>query len=176
MAADTAEKDEAQSFLTGRLLGVLAVVAVLAAAWFGWSWWSAAQDDSLARGRARDAVLAAASTDLVTLNTIDYRTSAVDVDRWIAATTGQYGKDLSGDRQLQIDRAKRTKTVSTASLVQAAVTELNPSAGTARLIAVLNVRVSTGDAPPSAKQARLAVDFARDGDTWKIGGIQAVGS
>ncbi|MFD2474010.1 hypothetical protein [Amycolatopsis silviterrae] len=158
------------------MLGGLAVVAVLAAAWFGWSWWSAAQDDGLARGRARDAVLAAASTGLVTLNTIDYRTSAVDVDRWIGVTTGQYGKDLSGDRQMQIDRAKRTKTVSTASLVQAAVTELNPSAGTARLIAVLNVRVSTGGGTPSAKQARLAVDFARDGDAWKIGAVQAVGS
>ncbi|OAP20834.1 hypothetical protein [Amycolatopsis sp. M39] len=173
--ADSAEVSR-PPFLSGRVLTVLAAVAVLAAAWFGWSWWSAAQDDSLARGRARDAVLAAASTELVTLNTIDYRTSAVDVDRWIAATTGQYGKDLSGDRQLQIDRAKRTRTVSTASLVQAAVTDLNPSAGTARLIAVLNVRVSTGDGAPSAKQARLAVDFARDGDTWKIGGVQAVGS
>ncbi|GAB3374395.1 hypothetical protein GCM10027360_49280 [Amycolatopsis echigonensis] len=83
MAVDTAEKDEvvpAQSLRNGRVLTVLAVVAVLAAAWFGWSWWSAAHDDGLARGRARDAVLAAASTELVTLNTIDYRTSAVDVD------------------------------------------------------------------------------------------------
>ncbi|WP_033293354.1 hypothetical protein [Amycolatopsis jejuensis] len=159
-----------------RGLGALAVVAVLAAAWFGWSWWSAAHDDSLDRGRVRDAVLAAASTDLVALNTIDYRTSAADLDRWIAATTGQYGKDLSGDRQLQIDRAKRTKTVSTASLVQAAVTELNPSAGTARLIAVLDVRVSTNGSAPAAKQARLMVDFARTGDAWKVGGVQAVGS
>ncbi|WP_370939042.1 hypothetical protein [Amycolatopsis sp. cg13] len=173
--ADSAE-DSGPVFLSGRVLTALAVVAVLAAAWFGWSWWSAAQDDSLARGRARDAVLAAASTSLVTLNTIDYRTSAVDVDRWISATTGQYGKDLSGDRQMQIDRAKRAKIVSTASLVQAAVTDLDPSAGTARLIAILNVRVSTGDGAPSAKQARLAVDFARDGDAWKIGAVQAVGS
>ncbi|WP_020657833.1 hypothetical protein [Amycolatopsis benzoatilytica] len=161
---------------TGRLLGVLAVVAVLAAAWFGWSWWNAAHDDSLARGRARDAVLAAASADLVALNTIDYRTSSADVDRWIAATTGQYGKDLSGDRQMQIDRAKTTKTVSTASLVQAAVTELDPAPGTARLIAVLNVRVSTGGGPSMEKQARLTVDFARAGDEWKISAVQAVGS
>ena len=164
------------SVRNGRLLGALAVVAVLAAAWFGWSWWSAAHDDGLARGRARDAVLAAASTELVALNTIDYRTGSADVDRWIAATTGQYGKDLTGDRQMQIDRATNTKTVSTASLVQAAVTELDPAAGTARLIAVLNVRVSTSGGPAAEKQARLTVDFARAGEEWKIGAVQAVGS
>ncbi|HEY2058515.1 MAG TPA: hypothetical protein VGH57_09095, partial [Amycolatopsis sp.] len=129
--------------MAARLLGVVAALAVLAAAWFGWSWWSTAHDDSLARGRDRDAVLAAASTELVALNTIDYRTGAADVDRWIGAATGQYGHDLAGDRQLQIDRATSTKTVSTASLVQAAVTELDPAAGTARLIAVLDVRVGT---------------------------------
>jgi Mce-associated membrane protein len=162
--------------MAARLLGVVAALAVLAAAWFGWSWWSAAHDDSLARGRDRDAVLAAASTELVALNTIDYRTGAADVDRWIDAATGQYGHDLAGDRQLQIDRATSTKTVSTASLVQAAVTELDPAAGTARLIAVLDVRVGTAGAAPVPKQSRLTVDFARVGDAWKVGAVQAVGS
>ncbi|MBB4684942.1 hypothetical protein [Amycolatopsis jiangsuensis] len=159
-----------------RLLWVLSVVGVLAAAWFGWSWWQAAHDDGFARGRDRDAVLAAAGTELVTLNTVDYHSGAADVDRWIAATTGQYGKDLAGDRQLQIQRATSTKTVSTASLVQAAVTDLDPAAGTARLIAVLDVRVSTGGGAATAKQARLSVDFAREGEAWKVGGVQAVGS
>ncbi|GAA3530209.1 hypothetical protein GCM10022222_11430 [Amycolatopsis ultiminotia] len=162
--------------MTVRLLWVLSGLAVLAAAWFGWSWWRAAGDEGLARGRDRDAVLAAASTDLVALNTIDYHTGAADVDRWIAATTGQYRKDLSGDRQLQIERATSTKTVSTAALVQAAVTDLDPAAGTARLIAVLDVRVSTAGGAPASKQARLSVDFAREGDAWKVGGVQTVGS
>jgi Mce-associated membrane protein len=162
--------------MTARLLWISAAVAVLAAAWSGWSWWQAAHDEGLARGRTRDAVLTAASTELVTLGTIDYHRGAADVDRWIAATTGQYGKDLSGDRQLQIDRAASTKTVSTASLVQAAVTDLDPSAGTARLIAVLDVRVSTGGGPAAAKQARWSVDFVRAGEEWKVGGVQAVGS
>ncbi|HWD03852.1 MAG TPA: hypothetical protein VG674_15525 [Amycolatopsis sp.] len=159
-----------------RLFVLLPVLAVLAAAWFGWSWWHAAHDDALARGRDRDAVLAAAATDLVALNTIDYRTAGADVDRWVRATTGQYGEDLAGDRQLQLDRATSTKTVSTASLRQAAVTDLDPAAGTARVIAVLDVRVSTGGGAAVAKQARLTVDFARDGGAWKVGGVQAVGS
>jgi Mce-associated membrane protein len=162
--------------VTQRLLVVAAVLSVLAAAFSGWSWWRAAGDDSLARGRERDAVLAAAGPQLVTLNTIDYRTAAADVDRWIAATTGQYGKDLEGDRQLQIDRASSARTVSSASLVQAAVTEIDPSRGTARLLAVLDVRVSTGGGAATPKMNRLTVDVSRSPDGWKISGVQAAGS
>jgi len=159
-----------------RFLVVLTVLSVLAAAFSGWSWWRAAADDSYARGRERDAVLAAAGPQLVTLNTIDYRTAAADVDRWIAATTGQYFKDLSGDRQLQIDRATTARTVSSASLVQAAVTEVDPSRGSARLLAVLDVRVSTGGGAVSPRLNRLTVDVSRSPSGWKIAAVQAAGS
>jgi Mce-associated membrane protein len=159
-----------------RILAVAAVLAVLAAGWAGWSWWRAAHDDNLARGRERDAVLAAAGPELITLNTIDYRSAAADVDRWLAATTGQYGHDLAGDRQLQIDRAVNTKTVSSASLVQAAVTEVDVAAGTARVLAVLDVRVGTAGGAVQPKLNRLTVDFGRSADGWKVSGVQAAGS
>ncbi|WP_206792187.1 hypothetical protein [Amycolatopsis sp. MtRt-6] len=162
--------------MTQRLLVVLAALSILAAAFAGWSWWRAASDESLARGRDRDAILSAAGPYLVTLNTIDYRTAAADVDRWTAATTGQYAKDLSGDRQLQIDRAVAARTVSTASLVQAAVTEIDVPAGTARLLAVLDVRVSTGGGAVTPKMNRLTVDVSRSPAGWKISGVQAAGS
>ncbi|MFG1641522.1 hypothetical protein ACGFMK_14650 [Amycolatopsis sp. NPDC049252] len=155
---------------------ILAVVAVLVAAFAGWSWWHAASDDALARGRARDAVIAAAGPELVTLNTIDYRNAGADVDRWISATTGQYGKDLTGDRQLQIERATTARTVSTASLVEAAVTEIDASGGTARLLAVLDVRVSTGGGAVTPRMSRLTVDVLRSDSGWKVAGVQAAGS
>jgi Mce-associated membrane protein len=157
-----------------KVLAVAAVLSVLAALFSGWSWWRAASDDSFARGRDRDAVLAAAGPELVTLNTIDYRSAGAAVDRWIAATTGQYGKDLSGDRQVQIDRATTARTVSTASLVQAAVTEISDDS--ARLLAVLDVRVSTGGGAVSPRLNRLTVDVARSSGGWKIAGVQAAGS
>jgi Mce-associated membrane protein len=159
-----------------RFLVVLAVVSVLAAAFSGWSWWRAASDDSAARGRERDAVLAAAGPELVTLNTIDYRSAGADVDRWIAASTGQYGTDLAGDRQLQIDRASAARTVSSASLVQAAVTEIDVDAGSARLLAVLDVRVSTAGSAATPRMNRLTVDFRRSANGWKVAGVQAAGS
>ncbi|MDQ7802288.1 hypothetical protein Q5425_00995 [Amycolatopsis sp. A133] len=159
-----------------RVLVVAAVLSVLAAAFSGWAWWRAAADDSAARGRERDAVLAAAGPELVTLNTIDYRSAGADVDRWIAAATGRYGKDLAGDRQLQIDRATTARTVSTASLVQAAVTEIDVNTGKARLLAVLDVRVSTGGGAVAPRLNRLTVDVSRSPAGWKIAGVQAAGS
>ncbi|MER7865375.1 hypothetical protein ABTX61_40135 [Amycolatopsis japonica] len=159
-----------------RALTVVAALAVLAAAWFGWSWWSAAGDDGLARGREREAVLAAASGQLEVLNTIDYRSGAKDVDRWLGVTTGRLGKDLTGDRQIQIDRATASKTVATAKLKQAAVTELDAAAGTARLMAVLDVRVSTGGGSAVPKVSRLTVDYQRVEDRWKVSAVQAAGS
>ncbi|RSM78423.1 hypothetical protein DL991_17740 [Amycolatopsis sp. WAC 01375] len=159
-----------------RALAVGTVVALLTAAWFGWSWWSAARDDGLARGREREAVLAAASGQLEVLNTIDYRSGAQDVDRWLGVTTGRLGKDLTGDRKVQIDRATTSKTVATAKLKQAAVTELDAVAGTARLMAVLDVRVSTGGGSAAPKVSRLTVDYQRVEDGWKVSAVQAAGS
>lgn len=156
-----------------RALIVAAVVSVLAAAWFGWSWWSAAHDDGLALARDRDAALSAAGSGLVVLNTIDYRTGAHDVDRWLQVTTGQLGRDLSGDRQTQLDRANSTKTIATATLDQAAVTRLDRTAGTAELIAVLTVRVSTGGGASAAKLSRLTVEETRTADGWKVSAVQA---
>ena len=159
-----------------KVLVVAAVLSVLAASGAGYAWWRAASDDSAARGRERDAVLAAAGPELVTLNTIDYRSAGAAVDRWIGASTGQYGKDLAGDRQVQIDRATTARTVSTASLVQAAVTEIDVARGTARLLAVLDVRVSTGGAAVAPRLNRLTVDVSRAPEGWKIAGVQAAGS
>ncbi|WP_158882624.1 hypothetical protein [Amycolatopsis anabasis] len=156
-----------------RGLIVLAVFAVLAAAWSGWSWWSASRDDAVLRAEDRDAVLTAATDGLVVLNTIDYRSAARDVDRWLAVTTGQLGKDLGGDRKGQLDRAAASRTVATATMKQAAVTELNREAGSARLVAVLDLQVSTNGGPPAANRSRLNVELNRTEQGWKVSGVQA---
>jgi Mce-associated membrane protein len=76
---------------------------------------------------------------------------------------------------VQIERASTARTVSTASLVEAAVTEIDVAAGKARLLAVLDVRVSTGGSPASPRMNRLTVDVARSAGGWKVAGVQAAG-
>lgn len=154
-------------------LTALAVVALLAVCWFGYSWWSAAADESVTTAREREAVIAATGDALVALHTVDYHAAAGDVDRWIAVTTGQFGKDLAGDRQLHLDRAQQTRSVATARLARAAVTELDADAGTARLLAILDLQVSTDDQPPAPNRARLDVNAQRTDQGWKVSAVQA---
>jgi Mce-associated membrane protein len=151
----------------------LAAVSVLVAAWFGWSWWSAAQATVVTRGQDRDTVLAAADDALTTLNTVDYHDPGAAVDRWIQVTTGELGKTLSGDRQLQLDRATASRTVASARVNQAAVAALNPDAGTARVIAVLDVQLSTNGAPSVPSRARLNASLTRTDAGWKVDSVQA---
>lgn len=154
-----------------RLIGVVTIGAVLAAAWAGWSWWRDAHDETTVRARDRDAVLSAASAALVTLNTMNYHNAGPSVDRWLEVTTGTLGSSLSGDRQLHLDRATSSRTEATATLNQDAVTELDGD--TARVIAVLDVRLSTGDGPPSSSRARLNAELTRTPAGWKVDSVQA---
>jgi Mce-associated membrane protein len=157
--------------VTARLLGVLAVVAVLAAGWFGWLWWRTAHDEVSMRARDRDAVLSAASDGLVALNTIDYRNAGPSVDRWIQVTTGELGTNFSGDRQSQLDRATASKTEASATLDEAAVTDLNGD--TAHVIAVLDVRLATNGGAPASSRTRLNAELTRTPRGWKIDSVQA---
>ncbi|MBK1788372.1 hypothetical protein [Prauserella cavernicola] len=158
-----------------RALAVVATLAVAAAAWFGWTWVSAANDDGLEVARERDAVLAAVGDGLVALHTIDHRHADRDIARWIEVTTGELGDELARDRQLQLDRAAGTKTVASATLLEAAVTELDYEAGTARLVAVLDVRLGTEGEPPEPQRSRLTVGAERAGEVWKVSEVQAAG-
>jgi Mce-associated membrane protein len=153
--------------------GAVAAVAVLVAAWFGWSWWSAAHDDAAVRAQDRDTVLAAAGDALVALNTVDYHDPAPAVDRWIQVTTGELGRTLSGDRQVQLDRARASKTVATARVNQAAVAELDPGAGTARVLVVLDVQLSTNGSPSAPSRVRLNAALTRTDAGWKVASVQA---
>jgi Mce-associated membrane protein len=157
--------------VTARLIGVLSVVSVLVAAWFGWSWWRSAHDDFAVRAHDRDAVLAAASDALVALNTIDYRDAGTAVDGWLQVTSGELGKTLAGDRQLQLDRATASRTEASASVDRAAVTELHGD--TARVIAVLDVRLSTNGSPPATNRSRLNAELTRTPEGWKVDAVQA---
>ncbi|SFQ32512.1 Mce-associated membrane protein [Amycolatopsis arida] len=153
----------------------LAVAAVLAAGVAGWAWWRAAHDEGLAAARERDDVLAAVSRGLEVLNTLDHQHAERDVDRWLAVTAGRLYDELSGDRRLQLDRAAGTRAVSTAAVLRAAVTELDRAAGTARLVAVLDVRMATGGEPPEPRRSRLTVEASRTDQGWKVSSVQAAG-
>lgn len=159
----------------GRLLAVLAGFAVLAAAAGGALWWQAAADPSVTAAQTRDVVLAAGSRALVELNTIASDDADAAVGRWERDATGSLLEQLQKKREQNVAAARAARTSASARLLRAAVTELDPSAGTARVIAALEVSVTTADGQVAAKRSRLDAVLTRTSDGWKLSGVEVVG-
>lgn len=159
-----------------RWLVVLTAVAFLAAAAFGTWWLVTSGDDAYEVASERDAVVEDLSEALVVLHTIDHASAEEALDAWAGVTTGRLGDDMDKDRQLHIDRAAGTKSVSTAELQRIAVSELNVARGTARVLAVLDVRLSAKGQPAKPHRSRLTVLAKRTDDGWKVSEIQAAGA
>lgn len=151
----------------------LVVLAALAAGWFGFSWLSAAEDGDTAYVEDRDTVLQVAEDGLATLHTVDHRAASRDVGRWLEVTAGDLHEDLQADRDGEVKRAEGTKAVSTAKVVLAAVTDLDANAGTARVIAVLDVQLSRRGGKPSEERRRMNAELVRSPSGWRITAVEA---
>ncbi|MGH3432686.1 MAG: hypothetical protein ACRDQB_07605 [Thermocrispum sp.] len=152
---------------------VLVVLAALAAGWFGFSWLDASRDGDVAYARERDTVLRLAGDGLATLHTVDHSSAERDVGRWLDVTAGELHRDLRADQDGQVEQARETRAESTAKLVRAAVTDLDAHAGTARVIAVLDVRLDRRDAKPDTDRRRMNANLARGAQGWRIVSVEA---
>jgi len=139
------------------------------------SWWQAAHDDHAARAALRDAVLVAATQDIETMNSLDYRKVEEGLDRWRAVTTGTLHDQLTqigaDDRKLLAQQQK----ISTGKVVDAAVVDLGD--GTATVIAAVEVTVRDGSDPAAqatVKRNRFSADLVRVGGTWKLESLDQV--
>ena len=153
---------------------VLAVAAAGAAAWTGWSWWSAAHDDSLRYSHTRDEVLRSAEQGIQNLNTLDYRTADQGVQLWIESTTGTLHDQLNQGRQNFLQQIRQAKTITTAKILDGAVTELDDRAGKASVIVAVELTVTPATGKPTTKRERLAGQLARTGSAWKLSSIGQV--
>ncbi|GDY29131.1 hypothetical protein [Gandjariella thermophila] len=156
-------------------LAVLAVLAVATASWFGWSWWHTAHDEDLQFASARDAVLDAGRQELIVLNTLDYQDADHGLERWRQAATGALLDELTRSRDSDAQQIRTAKTATAAKVVEAAVTRLDTHAGTADVIAVLEVSVTANGGQPSIRRSRLDAGMARTPQGWKVASLQVVG-
>jgi Mce-associated membrane protein len=153
---------------------VLALVAGGAAGWTGWSWWSAAHDDSLRYSQTRDEVLRTAEQAVQNLNTLDYRTAESGIDLWVESTTGTLREQLNQGRQNFLTQIQKAKTITTAKILEGAVTELDDRAGKASVIVAIELTVTPATGRPTTKRERLAGQLTRTGSTWKLSSIGQV--
>lgn len=156
------------------VLAIAALVAVLAAAVTGWLWFSAATDSKLSYAHTRDDVLTQGNREIVSLNTLDYKNVNGGFDRWLADTTGQLNDGIGKGRADDSKRITDAKTVTTASILSSAVTEVDDQAGKAQMMAAVQVTVTPQQGQPAVKRTRFAAELTRTPQGWKLSSLSPV--
>ncbi|RAY11071.1 hypothetical protein DPM19_32490 [Actinomadura craniellae] len=150
---------------------VLVIVAALWAAWAGWSWYSAAHDDSLRYSQLRDEVLRSGGQAVQNLNTLDYR----DLDRglrlWQDSSTSELYEQIVQGREKFEEDVTKAKTITTARILEGAVTELDDHAGKASVIMAVQITVTLPGEAPATKQTRLMGELTRTASGWKLNAL-----
>jgi Mce-associated membrane protein len=149
---------------------VVLVGAVLFAAVAGWSWLSAPRTPSLAQ--TRDAALRAGEQAVLNLNTLNYRTVEAGLRLWEQSSTGALHAEIVAGRAAFVRQIRLAKTVTSAKVIDAALTNLNAHAAT--IIVAIQVSVAPAKGAASAKQSRLEGQLTRTASGWKLSALSQV--
>jgi Mce-associated membrane protein len=149
----------------------LATVAACCAGWFGTSLLNAANSGPLAYSRARDSVLRAAEQGVLNLNTMDYRHARQDFGLWLASSTGQLRAGLARNLPQEVQVARRSKLVTSARILDSAVTRLDAAGGTASVMISLDFTVTVSGARPATKLESELGHLTRTSSGWKLSNL-----
>ncbi len=157
--------------IAGRVsAGAVVVYVALAAGWYA----QTRSDGSLAYAKARDTVLATARQDLAALNSVDASSVDAGLRQWLDATTGPLHDQLQRTGPADAGALRQAGTSATGTVTAAAVTELDTRAGTARLIATVQVALTPRTGAPTTDRKRFEAGLARTPGGWKVTALTAV--
>lgn len=168
---DVEEQAERESKLPQVLLTAAVALVVAAAAvagWFGVAWLNAENDDSLAYSQTRDEVNRVGVAAVVTMNNLDYRKVDQGLKDWEAATTGALHEEVVKGKAASRDAIVAAESVTDATPLSSAVSELDERAGQASILVALKVNVTVKGEEPKDKFMRLAAKLQRTEDGWKL--------
>jgi Mce-associated membrane protein len=173
----TTSKAGRRRTLSDPLLATAVVLVVLAAGfagWAGWSWYSAAHTSPPVAAQLRDQVLQAGEQAVQNFNTLDYRNVAHGLALWEQSSTGTLHSEIVAGRAQFVHDIQQTKTVTTARILDGALTSLNVRSGTASIIVAVQITVTPVKGAPAVKQSRLAGRLTRTTAGWKLSALGAV--
>jgi len=147
---------------------VLATLAAVFAAWSGWSWYRASTAGPPPGAQLRDHVLQAGEQAVRNFNTLDYRRVTAGLALWEQSSTGPLHAEISAGRAQFERQIQQTKTITTARILDGALTALNPRAGTASIIVAVQITVTPANGSPVTKQSRLAGTLTSTASGWKL--------
>jgi Mce-associated membrane protein len=146
----------------------LVVIAAGFAAWTGWSWYQAKHSGSVAGARLRDEVLREGQQAVQNFNTLDYRRLDQGLNLWESSSTGTLHNEIASGRAQFEQEIRKARTVTTATVLEAALTSLNQPAHTANIIVALQITVKPPAGSPTTKQSRLEGTLQQTSSGWKL--------
>lgn len=152
----------------------LAVIAAACAAWFGWSWQHTTHSSSLSSAQVRDEALRQGELAVQDFNTLDYKTVGAGLDTWQKSSTGTLLHEITAGRSQFEAEIRKAKTITTASVLDAALTSLNEQTGRANIIVALQITVTPLKGSSTTKQTRLEGTLVRTASGWKLSSLGAV--
>ncbi|MCP3798906.1 hypothetical protein NLX83_06510 [Allokutzneria sp. A3M-2-11 16] len=152
----------------------LAAAAVLAAAWFGVGWLWLSGDESVEFAKEREAVSTAGQQAIVNFNTLDYRNFDAMIARWQEVSTGALQADFVADKDRARKELEQLKQVSTAKVLDAAVTSLDTRAGKATVMSVVERMVSLDGQPAEPLRFRFLAELTKTDTGWKLNALAPI--
>lgn len=159
-----------------RALAVLMAVAAVVAAFFGVRWALAFGDDGLELSGQRDAVLLDAQQAAINLNSLDFTHVDAGLDLWEQTSTGPLLDEFRANRAEYSKVVTDSKRITTATVADAAVAELDVRAGTARVLIGVDVKVVPQGQDPVVTRQRLQLEMTRTDAGWKASRLAPVRS
>lgn len=121
--------------------------------------------------QARTAALAAGTRELAELNSASPKSLPVWQRRWLADTVGAEHTEIADTATAAAAQIRQVKTTAYGSVTDAALTALNPAAGSAVLIGTVEVRQVTASGTSNTIRNRYRATLTRTPSGWKISAL-----
>lgn len=155
-----------------RILPVASVVAALLALVLGALWLFALNSDTVQVAQARDEALRDARQAVINLNTLDHRDAQRGLDLWIQSSSGSVRDEFVKNRDAYAQLVTQQKRTTTATVSDAAVSEVDPRAGTARVLLGVDVTVTPEGQQPAVTRQRIEAGMTRTDEGWKVDALE----
>lgn len=154
--------------------GALVIVAVAFAGFSGWSWWTASHDEARSLQQLRDNVRQAGQREIAALNTMDPAHLDEGLQRWLQASTGTLHDQLRSSEAQSRQQVEQAKSSAVGTVTDAAVTRLDQRAGTASMIAAVDIQVTPQSGSATTERNRYRAELALTVDGWKLRSLTAI--
>ncbi|HEX2312417.1 MAG TPA: hypothetical protein VHJ17_01700 [Thermomonospora sp.] len=157
-----------------RVAPVLVALALVFLGWSGWTFWQSGSDGDGDLARDRDTVLRVGRQQVAALNSMDWSRADDGLRQWLNASTGPLHDQLRREQAVSKQKILKERTSANATVVDAAVTALDARAGTAQLIASLQISLTPERGTPTVQRKRYEAGLTRTSGGWKLKSLTVI--